>query len=542
MAYVVLARKYRPQNFEEVAGQGHIADLLQKAITADRIAHAYLFCGPRGIGKTSCARILAKSLNCEQGPTLKPCGQCSTCQEITKGTSFDVMEIDGASNRGIDEIRALRESVKFAPSYGRFKIYVVDEVHMLTSEAFNALLKTLEEPPPHVKFIFATTEIHKVPATIISRCQRFDFKRIPVQVISETLARISTSENFTINQEALYAISKAAQGSLRDALSILDQLSALSSEGIKAEDVYGMLGLVETALVFKMIDAIASKNCAEALTVLEEVIDKGKDVKQLMRDLLDHGRHLMVIKVGGKALGKLVDYPIAVKENLLTQCELFTLPAILNMIDVFISTQESARIIESARLALEVALARLTVEDHGPEAVVSPLPVMAKPSAASPVVSASVPAASTVVKPTEVIEKKLQESSEDDHSSPASSESMNLIDIDKIKASWDALTYGVSREKMSVASFLQEGVPLNFKGHILTIGFPPHCVFHKETLESSMNKRLVESVFREKLKAPVELIFQLMGEGQEAAPQEDEVVQEAMDAFQGKVVSRWHND
>ncbi len=183
MSYLVLARKYRPQNFEELVGQDHITDLLRKSIESGRIAHAFLFCGPRGIGKTSCARILAKSLNCQNGPTLKPCGVCPACLEIANGNSFDVIEIDGASNRGIDEIRTLRENVKFAPSYGRYKIYIVDEVHMLTTEAFNALLKTLEEPPEHVKFIFATTEANKVPATILSRCQRFDFKRISLEII-----------------------------------------------------------------------------------------------------------------------------------------------------------------------------------------------------------------------------------------------------------------------------------------------------------------------------------------------------------------------
>src|SRR5580704_9080188 len=190
MSYLVLARKYRPQNFEDLVGQAHITSLLAKSIESGRVSHAFLFCGPRGIGKTSCARILAKSLNCQNGPTLKPCLKCPACLEITNGNSFDVIEIDGASNRGIDEIRTLRENVKFAPSYGKYKIYIVDEVHMLTSDAFNALLKTLEEPPEHVKFIFATTEVHKVPATILSRCQRFDFKRIQVEIIMANLKSI----------------------------------------------------------------------------------------------------------------------------------------------------------------------------------------------------------------------------------------------------------------------------------------------------------------------------------------------------------------
>ena len=342
MSYLVLARKYRPQTFDEVTGQGHITDLLKKAIQSSRIHHAYLFCGPRGIGKTSCARILAKSLNCAKGPTLKPCGECPACQEITRGSSFDVLEIDGASNRGIDEIRTLRENVKFAPSAGKYKIYIVDEVHMLTTEAFNALLKTLEEPPAHVKFIFATTAPQKVPATIISRCQRFDFKRISVETIVATMAAISKKEKFKIGQDALYAIAKAAQGSLRDALSILDQLSALSDEGIEAKDVFSMLGMVETQFLFDLTGALAQKDCPLALEILEKIIDQGKDIKQLNKDLIEHFRNLMVVKIGGKTLGKLIDYPAAIKDMCLTQSAQFTLKDILKAIDTLIETQDIA--------------------------------------------------------------------------------------------------------------------------------------------------------------------------------------------------------
>ena len=277
MSYLVLARKYRPQTFDELVGQAHITELLRKSIESGRIAHAFLFCGPRGIGKTSCARILAKSLNCQNGPTLKPCGECPACLEIANGNSFDVIEIDGASNRGIDEIRTLRENVKFAPSYGRYKIYIVDEVHMLTSDAFNALLKTLEEPPEHVKFIFATTEVHKVPATILSRCQRFDFKRIQVEIIMDNLKGICVKENLKANEEALFAIAKASQGSMRDALSILDQLSALSDKGIDAADVFSMLGMVEIEFLFDLTDALIARNCVKALDIFNQVIERGKD-------------------------------------------------------------------------------------------------------------------------------------------------------------------------------------------------------------------------------------------------------------------------
>ena len=364
MSYLVLARKHRPQGFDELIGQEHIADILKKSIETKRVAQAFLFCGPRGVGKTSCARILAKCLNAEGGPTAKPDQKSFIAQEIQKGTHLDVIEIDGASNRGIDEIRLLRENVKFSPSYGRYKIYIVDEVHMLTTEAFNALLKTLEEPPEHVKFIFATTEPHKVPATIISRCQRFDFKRITVKTMVEVLESVCKKEKFHVDQEALYAIAKAAQGSLRDALGTLDQISVLHEKGISAQDVYSMLGLVEMQYLLELTDAVALKDCSVALKTLQNIIDKGKDMRQLTKDVTEHFRNLMVIKVGGKSLSKLVDYPAEIKDLLLEQCQKFSLKTILTAIDAFIRVQDVARITDSQRLPLEVAIAKLTYQDE----------------------------------------------------------------------------------------------------------------------------------------------------------------------------------
>lgn len=568
MSYLVLARKHRPQTFDEVVGQEHITDLLKKAIKADRLAHAYLFCGPRGTGKTSCARILAKSLNCEKGPTLKPCGKCSACQEIAKGTSFDVLEIDGASNRGIDEIRTLRENVKFAPSYGRYKIYIVDEVHMLTTEAFNALLKTLEEPPEHVKFIFATTAPNKVPATIISRCQRFDFKRIPIKTIVELLTEVSKKEKFKINQDALYAIGKAAQGSLRDALSILDQLSALSEEGIASDDVFSMLGLVETQLLFELADALSKKDCALSLQVLEKIIDKGKDIKQLAKDITEHFRHLMIIKVGGKSLGRLVDYPVAIKEMLLTQCTQFTLKEILTSIDMFIEAQETARITESVRMSLEVAFAKLTYQGEGAVLAQETTPVAAKgsekPRGFSPVsvlrdkkgqidISGSKKPEEENVPDISVDEEALLEDADEEeiavedldvvvaHELEHVEEIETVVlDLPKIKKAWDALTHGVSQEKMSVATYLQEGVPYELVEKTLTIAFPPRCSFHKETLEDSHNVQLVERIFSDKLKTQVIIKYAIVDE---CVPQEEaENIQDALNTFQGKVVNRWHDD
>jgi len=563
MSYLVLARKYRPQTFNEVVGQEHITGLLKKAIKADRLTHAYLFCGPRGIGKTSCARILAKSLNCEKGPTLKPCGKCPACQEIAKGISFDVLEIDGASNRGIDEIRTLRENVKFAPSYGRYKIYIVDEVHMLTTEAFNALLKTLEEPPEHVKFIFATTAPNKIPATIISRCQRFDFKRISIKTIVEYLEEISKKEKFKIDQDALYAIGKSAQGSLRDGLSILDQLSALSEDGIGSGDVFSMLGLVETQLLFDLVDALSQKNCTQSLMVLETIIDKGKDIKQLSKDITEHFRHLMIIKVGGKSLGRLVDYPIAIKEMLLVQCQQFTLKEILAAIDTFIESQETARITESVRMPLEVAFAKLTYQEEAQRAVNNaltskPIP---PPNRIEDKARSLTPAAVLRDKKGQVDLSGSEKFSEDiEEESPELEEDIagdmdklvtqelghvdesesDPLDLAKIKKVWDVLTHEISREKMSVATYLQEGAPYEVKDTALTIAFPDRCRFQKEALEDSQNIEIVERIFSGTLKTTVIVRYTI---AEEFAPQEEaENVKEALDAFDGKVVSRWHED
>ncbi|OGX07642.1 MAG: DNA polymerase III, subunit gamma and tau, partial [Omnitrophica WOR_2 bacterium GWA2_47_8] len=514
MSYLVLARKHRPVNFEEVIGQEHITELLKKAISSGKIAHAYLLCGPRGIGKTSCARILAKCLNCAKGPTLKPCGECSACKEIAAGNSFDVLEIDGASNRGIDEIRTLRENAKFGPSYGRYKIYIVDEVHMLTTEAFNALLKTLEEPPSHVKFIFATTDVNKLPSTIISRCQRFDFKRISLNTIVEFLNDICKKEKFKIDEDALLAIAKAAQGSLRDALSILDQLSSLSAQaGIKKEDVFSLLGLVETDLLFDMTQAIAEKNCARALEVVEEIIEKGKDIKQLYKDLVEHFRNVMVIKIGGKTLQKLVDYPAAIKDRYLAQSSAISLSDILKTIDAMIEAQDVSRITESMRIPLELALAKVT----SPAGMENAAPII-KETVKEAIARKPVPSPVEVLKNQkgEVSFAKENAPSPEPEPQPAEQIAEPVISagdltLEKITKGWDALTFAVSRQKMSVATYLQEAVPVDLRkdnlAFALTLGFSSQASFQKEVLEGNDNRRLIEKVFSEKLNATVVLKF-----------------------------------
>ena len=307
MSYLVLARKWRPQTFAEVVGQTHIVQTLQNAIKFNRIPHALLFCGPRGVGKTTVARVLAKALNCEKGPCIEPCNECISCQEITQGHSLDVYEMDGASNRGIDEIREIRENVRYLPSKGRYKVYIIDEVHMLTKEAFNALLKTLEEPPPHVIFIFATTEPHKIPATIISRCQRFPFKRIASKTLYERVKYITAQEQIEIENEALWLLVRAAAGGLRDALSLLDQVISFSTPPIKAEDIRAILGLFDTQIVFEVIEAILDQDIKRTVFLIAKIAEEGEDIKEFYYQLVTYWRHLLMVKINPKT--SLVDLP-----------------------------------------------------------------------------------------------------------------------------------------------------------------------------------------------------------------------------------------
>ncbi len=298
MSYLVLARKYRPQTFDEIFAQDHITQILKNTIELDRTAHAYLFTGPRGVGKTSLARIFAKSLNClANGPTIDPCNKCENCLEITAGTSADVIEIDGASNTGVEDIRELQKELMYSPANSLYKIYIIDEVHMLSKNAFNALLKTLEEPPKNVIFIFATTEPHKVIATIISRCQRFDFKRIPIPDIISRLQEICELEKISIDREALFMIAKKADGSMRDAQSLMDQVLAYGKEHIALTDILAIFGIVHFDIYHKIMNYIAEENVTDIIKLLHDVLEKGNDVQEFINGLLDYIRNLLLIKV-----------------------------------------------------------------------------------------------------------------------------------------------------------------------------------------------------------------------------------------------------
>jgi DNA polymerase III subunit gamma/tau len=354
VSYEVFARKYRPQTFDDLVGQSHVSRTLKNAVAQNRLAHAYLFVGPRGIGKTSTARILAKALNCVKGPTVDPDGTCDNCREIAAGNSLDVLEIDGASNNGVEQVRELRENVRYAPSKARYKIYIIDEVHMLTAAAFNALLKTLEEPPPHVKFIFATTEPQKVLPTIVSRCQRFDLRRIPAKLIADHLQFIAGKEKITLESAAAHAIARGAEGGLRDAESMLDQLVAFCGENISESDVLNVFGFTSEQTVVDLTGKVLGGETAAALDVLYQQSEAGKDMMRLMSDLIVYLRDLLVFKAKPDAVKEDVDPDL--QKALAAQAKLIENDRLLDLIDQFAQAEGRMKWAPNKKLHFEVAI------------------------------------------------------------------------------------------------------------------------------------------------------------------------------------------
>jgi DNA polymerase-3 subunit gamma/tau len=540
MPYTVFALKWRPNNFDEIIGQNHVVATLKNALDKNRLANAYLFSGPRGVGKTSAARVLAKALNCKSGPTVEPCGKCSSCIEITQGRSLDVIEIDGASNRGIDEIRALRESVKCAPVQGKYKIYIIDEVHQITPDGFNALLKTLEEPPSFVKFIFATTHPHKVIPTILSRCQRLDFRRIPLMDITGQLEKIAGEEKIRTDKEVLFAIARASDGSLRDAESLLDQLVSFSQDDVSLADVVSMLGIVEQEALFALTDKIIKKDALAALALFNDIIESGKDTGVFLSNLIEHFRNLMVAKITSGD-SKLIDLPQDICDRLLEQARALGLEEIFSAFNILVNTQEISKRLDSPRIPLEISLVRLAHDKRGNSAVTdSAAAAQAHPEHHRTASQAQAkPAKEEAHKAQNIHKAETPVSGAHKAKEPAIEDCQPSVSLDKIKDSWQNIAESLGRIKMSVATYLNEGSPLKIEHNVLTVAFPKNYSLHKECLEKKENRAIIEKLFCDLFNSHIRINFIL---DRESAPaeegQDNPVIKSALEAFRARVIKQ----
>ncbi len=494
--YQSLYRKWRPQSFEDIVGQDHITQTLQNAIRLQRINHAYLFSGPRGVGKTTTARILAKALNCQNGPTEHPCNHCSQCISISRGQSLDVLEIDGASNRGIEEIRELRSKIGFAPAEGKFKVYIIDEVHMLTTEAFNALLKTLEEPPTRVLFIFATTALHKVPKTILSRCQCFYFRRISNEEIVEKLKRIAEQEQLNIDLSSLHLIAENATGSMRDAESILDQVITYSENKVTTEEVREILGLIPHEIFWGLMEAILTNNTEAGLILINRLVKEGVDLSQFVQDLLLYVHNISLVKVLGK------DYPFSNfdpgkkgLEKIWTLMESTNIKRFLDIIEELKAIEERIRFHNYPWVLLELMMVKLTcITEISTQKQIIKESIIGNNDVATKKEEKELEIVIKKDKDKEVYPTKMEKK--------GSKETQKNYELEKV---WTKVLSRIKEERISLYAFLTAGHNIHLEDDQLVISFSSDCLFHKESLEKKENRKIVEVIFKEETEHEIKL-------------------------------------
>jgi DNA polymerase-3 subunit gamma/tau len=543
--YEVFARKYRPQTFDDLVGQTHVSRTLKNAVAQNRLAHAYLFVGPRGIGKTSTARILAKALNCVKGPTVNPDNTCDNCKEIAAGNSLDVLEIDGASNNGVEQVRELRENVRYAPAKSRYKIYIIDEVHMLTAAAFNALLKTLEEPPPHVKFIFATTEPQKVLPTIVSRCQRFDLHRIPAKLIANHLQFIAKKEKITLEPAAAHAIARGAEGGLRDAESMLDQLVAFCGEKISETDVLNVFGFTSEQTVVNLTGKILHGETAPALDVLYEQSEAGKDMMRLMSDLISYLRDLLVFKAKPDAVAEDVDPEL--QKALAAQANLIENDRLLDLIDQFAQAEGRMKWAPNKKLHFEVAVIK-AIQSLGQatlDEVIEKLGDLraGKPPAEKKTLSAEPAVAGNSQSGSDSPASKNKPVDAASDVAPRIAEAPNgESDPEKI---WQSVYAKIPNTKAFVRNSAAAAHVLPSEGRHFVLGFSPDQKPTMDILATAANRRLIETFLREvsgkdwTLKLTVQENLRSKGEpsGQSVSENytDDPLIREALEIFKGQI-------
>ena len=502
MSYEVLARKWRPRQFDDVIGQEHVTRTLKNALQGQRVAHAYLFVGPRGVGKTSTARIMAKALNCAKGPTPTPCDECDSCREITAGHNLDVLEIDAASNTGVDNVRDLRDNVRYAPARGPFKVYIIDEVHMLSTQAFNALLKTLEEPPAHVKFIFATTEPQKVPATILSRCQRFDLRRISSRDIVRRLAEIAADEKVKVGEDALLAIARGAEGGLRDAESALDQLIASRGKAIGEEDVLAVFGLVARQSLEQLMEAVLKGDVAAAIRLVEEFDRSGKDLQRLVFELLEQARTILICQYTGNAFSG-QDLTEAQIEAVRRQAALSKPGRVMRVVEILTETEGRLRYALSRRTLLETGLIRAARA----AAMVSLDDILARLEGAVPSdgegpasEEAPPPASYAVPAPRAATPTVVREVAPPPPGG----------DLGRLTTQWLDVVERIGHAAPLAKGYLRDAKPLSVTRESVIIGFDPEFADNKDKIAVPRNLKAIQKVLAETLHREVKVEFRVM--------------------------------